>query len=403
MGINILIVDNQPNAYQGLKRVLWTQKPDWDLTYAENAQKALDLMDAGEFDVIVSDVKMPVMDGSELLNHVVTQYPDIIRVVLSGQCDQNAAFKLVNTTHLFLEKPCDPKTFIDFIECVNKNKLILNNPDIIKIINGIKNIPSMPMTYLKLNHVLEQKNINVNTIVDIISNDVALAAKILQMVNSAFFSLNWRVTNLTQAINVLGIDTLKMLVLSYGLIQKFEIKQIGKFSTEVLWKENTNVAFLAKELAVKCHEPENVVEEVFVSSLLLKIGILLLAKDYSKKFDEALKLATETSSALSDAEKQIYACSHAEIGSYLLSIWGLPTEIVETVASHLTPKCENSKTSKILMYAHYASSFVGTSSKLTPNPHARLDVDFLEFMGIKKDINDFDILSTDFLKDKMVA
>lgn len=403
MGIKILIVDNLPNVYQGLKRVLWTQKPDWDLTYAENAQKALELIDALEFDVIVSDIKMPVMDGSELLNHINTEYPNIIRIVLSGQCDQEAAFKLVSTTHLFLSKPCDPKTFTDFIERAMKNKLILNNPDIIKIINGVKNLPSMPLTYLKLNHTLEQKNVNVNTIVNIISNDVALAAKILQMVNSAFFSLNWRVTNLNQAIHVLGIDTLKMLVLSYGLIQKFEVKQVGKFSTEILWQENTNVAFLAKELAIRCNESEDIVEEVFVSSLLLKIGILVLAQNYSLKFGEALKIATETSSMLIDVEKDLYACSHAEIGAYLLSIWGLPSEIVETVALHMNPRCEDSKTSKILKYAHYASSFVGTISKLIPNPHARLKSDFIEFIGIEEKINDFNTLSMDFLKNKMVA
>ncbi|MDP1724993.1 MAG: HDOD domain-containing protein [Alphaproteobacteria bacterium] len=403
MGIKILIVDNQPKVYQGLKRVLWTQKPDWDLFYAENGQKALELIDEQKFDVIVSDIKMPVMNGSELLNHVYTKHPDIIRIVLSGQCDQDSAFKLVSTTHLFLAKPCDHKTFTDFIERAMKNKLILNNPDIIKIINGIQNIPSMPYTYLKLNHILEQKNVNVNTIVDIISNDVALAAKILQMVNSAFFSLNWRVTNLNQAIHVLGIDTLKMLVLSYGLIQKFEVKQIGKFSTDILWQENINVAFLAKELAIKSNESEDIVEEVFVSSLLLKIGILLLAQNYYLKFEEALKLAIETSSILIDVEKDLYACSHAEIGAYLLSIWGLPSEIVETVALHMNPRCEDSKTSNILKYAHYASSFIGASSKLIPNPHAQLKTDFIEFMKIEKKINDFDVLSTDFLKNKMVA
>jgi HD-like signal output (HDOD) protein len=87
----------------------------------------------------------------------------------------------------------------------------------------------------------------------------------------------------------------------------------------------------------------------------------------------------------------------------LLSIWGLPSEIVETVALHMNPRCENSKTSKILKYAHYASSFIGTSSKLTPNPHAQLKSDFIEFMGIEKNIDEFNVLSADFLKNKMVA
>lgn len=106
---------------------------------------------------------------------------------------------------------------------------------------------------------------------------------------------------------------------------------------------------------------------------------------------------------LCDVEKQLYACSHAEIGAYLLSIWGLPTEIVETVASHMDPQYEDSKTSKILMYAHYASSFVGASSTLIPNPHARMNINFLESMGLKKKLNDFDLISKDFLKDKKVA
>ena len=402
MSIKILIVDNQPKVYQGLKRVLWTQKPDWDLFYAENGQKALELIDEQKFDVIVSDIKMPVMNGSELLNHIYTKQPDIIRIVLSGKCDQDSAFKLVSTTHLFLAKPCDPKTFINFIERAMKNKLILNNPIIIKIINSIQSIPSMPDTYLKLTSVLQKDNANINTIVEIISNDVALAAKILQMVNSAFFSLNWHVTNLSQAINVLGIDTLKMLVLSYGLLQKFEVKKVGKLSIDALWKENTKVAFLAKELAMKSNESNQIVEEVFVSSLLLKIGILLLAKNYNLKFEQAIKIATETSTFLTDAEKRIYACSHAEIGAYLLSIWGLPGEIVDAVAFHMYPQYDEFRSSNVLLYAHYASSYVGASSMIVPNPHARFNMPFLEAMGIKE-TDKFNEICINFLKNQKVA
>lgn len=374
MSLKILIVDDEPKVYQGLKRLLWTEQSDWTVHYATDGTQGMAFLVSSPVDIVISDYKMPLMDGSAFLSHVASKYPQIIRIVLSGECDQAAALNLVQSAHLFLSKPTESKRLIDFIVRAVRLKDVLQNPEIAKILTGLKTVPSLGDVYLKLEQLLNNESTHINQIVEAISGDPSLIAKILQISNSAFFNANSSVTNLTKAINVIGYDVLKSLVLTHGLVQQSDITTIGTLDLAKMFDEAVQTGFLARQLVQATTKDPQQAEDAFISTVLTKIGILITAKSIPTQMKKALSLASERNIPFAVAEREVYGCTHAEICAFLLAIWGLPPTIIEAVAFHLQPSaCEDFRELPLLHYVHAASAFYGQDSKLNPNIHAVKD------------------------------
>lgn len=378
MSLKILIVDDEPKVYQGLKRLLWTEQSTWDVHYATDGTQGLALLSGSPIDVIISDYKMPLMDGSAFLTHVATKYPQVIRIVLSGECDRCAAMDLVQTAHLFLSKPTDSKRLIDFIERGIRLKDILHNPDIAKVLTGMKTIPSLGDTFIKLDRLLNNENTHVNQLVEIISEDPSLIAKILQISNSAFFNVHWNVTNLTQAINVIGYDVLKSLVLTHGLMRQSSINKVGTLNLKQVADESVQVALLARQLAQCTTKDAKLAEDAFISAVLSKVGVIITAQSFENQMRKIIALAAEKDITYDQAEREVFGCNHAEICAFLLAIWGLPASIIEAVGFHLKPSNSSAcKELPLLQCTHAASAFFRSSSKLVPNIHAVKDSEIL--------------------------
>lgn len=374
MSLKILIVDDEPKVYQGLKRLLWTEQSEWSVHYASDGTQGLAFLAGAEVDVIISDYKMPLMDGSAFLAHVAQNYPQVVRIVLSGECDQNAAMDLVQSAHLFLSKPTESTRLIDFIERGMRLKKILHNPDIAKIITGMKTVPSLGDVYLRLNKLLNDERTHINQLIEVISEDPSLIAKVLQISNSAFFNVHWNVTNLSQAINVIGYEVLKSLVLTHSLIQQSDVVNVGTLELKQVVDESVQVGFLARQLALKLTKDSKMAEDAFISTVLAKVGIVVTAKALKPQMEKAIALASSKDIPFDEAEREIYGCTHAEICAYLLAIWGLPASIVEAVGFHLKPsECPDCKDLHLLQSAHAASALYRELSTLTPNIHAIKD------------------------------
>ncbi len=104
----VLFVDDEPNVLGGLRRMLRNMRNEWHMEFVEGGQKALDLLDGQEFDVIVSDMRMPGINGLDLVKKVMESHPEMVRIILSGQSDEGFIRESVGVTHHFLSKPCSP-------------------------------------------------------------------------------------------------------------------------------------------------------------------------------------------------------------------------------------------------------------------------------------------------------
>ncbi len=333
----ILFVDDQPSVLQGLRRMLHGMRGDWDTSFAESGQEALDLLDKDKFDVIVSDMRMPGMDGAQLLAEVRERYPYIVRIVLSGYSDQETVLRSVAAAHQYLSKPCDVATLKSTISRACSLRALLSNESIQRCISTLKSLPSLPSLYVRLMDELRSPSPSIAKVGEVISSDVGMTAKILQLVNSAFFGISQHVSSPTQAVNLLGFETIKSLVLSAQVFSQFEAQRLPAHLASHLWDHSLATGAYARAIARLEDSDVRTSDHAFVAGLLHDVGKLVLAVNLFDRYSKALDLSERENLPLVTAELKTLGVTHAEVGAYLLGLWGLPDPIVEAVAFHHYP------------------------------------------------------------------
>ncbi len=327
MKFKILFVDDELNVLNGIKRMLYSMRREWEIFYAQSGMQALAILKKNKIDIIISDIKMPGMDGAQLLSEVKNKYPQIIRITLSGYADETYALKNTRNVHQSLIKPTNAKDIKNTVERALNLRKILNNFELQKTINAIEQLPSLPEIYIKLEKEINTPNFSIEKIADIVSTDPLITAKILQLTNSAFFGLPIKTTNIKQALNYLGMNTFQTLVLTIKLFNSISSSNPNIKFYQNIFTHSKKVAFIAKKLSLKKNIPFQKSEEIFISGLLHDIGKLIILKNIGNN-------KINNSNELYEYELKILKTSHAEIGAYLLGIWGFPDSIVEAVAFH---------------------------------------------------------------------
>jgi HD-like signal output (HDOD) protein len=330
----ILFVDDDPQFLVDLQRLLRPQRDEWELAFAPNGKTALALMEALPFDVVVSDMRMPGMDGAALLARVLETYPEVVRIILSDQTELSTALRVVPIAHQFLAKPCNAEMLRVAIERACHLKALLHDESIRKIVGGLGDLPPVPQTYHALTLALAGPHSSIRNVARIIESDVAISAKILQLVNSAFFGTARSITNVQTAVSHLGINTLKSLVLSVEVFRVFAPKKaLQGFSLEDLQRH----ARLTSSISARLPVPVHLVDIAVVAGMLHDVGKLIMAWKLPERFKKLMTEGREEQCPLHKAEEREYGFSHAEIGAYLLGLWGLPYTVVEAVALHHAP------------------------------------------------------------------
>jgi putative nucleotidyltransferase with HDIG domain len=333
----ILFVDDDPKEIKRLRKMLRSIRHEWEIESAVSGKEALSFMAKSHFDVVVSNMHMQKMDGVELLDTVMERYPGTVRIILSEDSDKEKSLQSVKSTHQFLKKPCDADTVKYTIERACKLQDLLRNETLIKTVTGIKNLPSPPRLYSLIMQEMRSPDASLKNVGDIISQDIAMTAKILQLINSAYFGLPRRITDPQQATIFLGIDTLKALVLTFHVFSEFsEDAELCEFSLADMLKHSIMVGRLAKEIAKVELDDTKILEEIYIAGILHDIGKLILLK-LPEQYREVMKYIKSTGFSFVEAEYNVMKTSHAELGAYLLALWGIPDNIVETVAFHNNP------------------------------------------------------------------
>jgi len=327
----ILFVDDEPNILRGMQRTLRSYRNTWDFMFVSGGTEALELMQNNPVDILVSDMLMPGMTGFELFEKVSKQYPSVIRIILSGQTSRTGNEKAIYNTHLFLSKPCPAELLISTLERVTKIKQLMSNKEIQAIVNQMTSVPVLPEIHFKLVKILTSDNHSIKEVAELIEHDIAIASKILQIVNSAFFSLPSSISSIEHAVNMLGIETISSLVLTTGIFSTIDKAVITRFNLQEVWDHAIFSSAIVRMIAKQEKLNKQLTENATLSVLLFDIGKVVLATQYSEQY---YPVYTQYSDNLSSAENQAFGCNHADIGGYLLGIWGLPFVIVESVTNH---------------------------------------------------------------------
>ena len=330
----ILFVDDEARLLEALRRMLHPHKLEWEMEFAPGAGAALALMESRTFDVIVSDMRMPGMDGAALLARVRERYPQVVRIVLSGQTEMATALRAVPVAHQFLAKPCDGEMLRIAIERACHIQALLTDESVRGCVGALGDLPALPRIYGGLTSALSEPEVSLQRIADIVEQDVGISAKILQLTNSAFFGIPTVVTNVQNAVSYLGFDILKCLVLSVEVFRVFAPKaSTPGFSLDALQRHATLTAHIVSRLSV----PRHLTDVAIVSCMLHDVGKLIEAWKLPDRFALAMETSVNDRQPLYRVEEQAYGFSHAEVGAYLLGLWGLPYSVVEAVALHHAP------------------------------------------------------------------
>src|SRR5216683_1384998 len=227
----ILFVDDEVNVLQGLRRMLNPMRHEWEMVFVESGQEALALLAQAPCDVIVSDMRMPGsdmrmpgMDGTQLLTQVMERFPLTVRIILSGYADSAMILKAVGPVHQYLAKPCDAATLQLTIARACALRSLLADPTLQGLVAGMQTLPSLPTLYLEVLEAVQDPQGSLERVGDIMSRDISMTAKMLQLVNSAFFGLRRHVSNPGEAVKLLGLDTIKALILSMQVFSRFDQK-----------------------------------------------------------------------------------------------------------------------------------------------------------------------------------
>lgn len=333
----VLFVDDEPKILEGLQRMLRSTRHEWEIEFAVGGQAGLETLGSRPFDVVVTDMRMPGMDGATFLSQVRDLHPQIVRIVLSGHSDQKLVLSSVGPAHQYLSKPCDPELLKQTVGRACALRDLLSNATLTLLVSQMQSLPSLPSIYMQLMKEVEAPDPSIKKIGEIICKDPGMTAKILQMVNSAFFGLRRHISNPADAVGLLGLDIVKSLVLSIHVFSQFSKIRIPGLSLEDLWDHNAAVGALAKKIAKSEGQSSQMVDDSFAAGLLHECGKLILAARLPKEYSEMLTVASEEGLSVFDAERKVFGATHPEVGAYLLGLWGLPDSIVEAVAFHHSP------------------------------------------------------------------
>lgn len=335
MTTRILFVDDEESILDGLRRMLRPARGEWDMAFANGGEAALAVLESSSFDVIVTDMRMPGIDGAMLLEIVREKYPNMFRMVLSGYTELQASLRAIPVAHQFLLKPCEPEMLRKAIARARGFGEALDSKLLVNLIGSLRDLPSQPSTFAQLKQTLADPASSLEQITQIVEKDVALSAKLLQLVNSAFFGLAREVSDIKTAVSCLGIAILQDLVLTLELFRAFRPNEY--FTEEVLDEfhaHSQRTSRIANVLCVELHIPQPAV----LAAMLHDVGKLVIAERTPAHFARSLAQAAEEGKPLYEIEEKLIHISHAEVGAYLLSLWGLPQPIVEAVAHHHHPR-----------------------------------------------------------------
>jgi len=379
MNKSILFVDDEKQILKAVNRLFLGS--DYSVSLAESGEKALEILDKEDVGLIITDMRMPNMNGYQLLKKVKEKYPLVSRLILSGYADENIVFKALkeNLAKSYLFKPWDNQNLLKVIEQIFESEEIINDKKLLTLLNNIEEIPPLASTYNKLCSLIEQGT-DIDKIAMVIEEDQVVAAKLLQIVNSAYYGL--RTGSVKQAISHLGLTNLRNLIVT-STFECLDDKVNFGNNSQLLWEHaslcNKIVTVLYEEIFCK-----KLPDAYSSAGLLHNIGTIILLYNYRDKYDKILnEVINERNISLISMEIEAFSASHQEIGGYLLSWWGLPHPIVESALFHHSPLDGRVINKELVSIVHIAD--ILSWELLGKNMYNTFDDNIFDLLGISID------------------
>jgi len=378
----ILFVDDEPMILNGLQRTLRKMRSEWEMTFTSSGKEALEILDTNAMDVIVTDLKMPEMDGTQLLTEIKKRHPHVVRIILSGHVKHDMTLQSLQIAHQSLAKPCDAEILKQALTKLFALRDILSDDSIKKIVSQIESLPSMPSIYSEIIEEMHSDDPSIKKIAEIIARDVSMTAKILQIVNSVFFGLSRKINSTQQAVMLLGLETIKSLVLSVKIFAEFSRKKFSWFNIDGLFNHSMLVSCYAQAIVKVEKMDRDFISNSLMAGLLHDLGKLILATNFQKSYRQVLTVTQDSGQKLWALEYDAFGTSHAEIGAYLMGLWNLETPIIEAIAFHHCPVKSMARDMGLLTAVHVGNALDHSGHHAeNQEPDSQFDIEYLDHIG----------------------
>jgi HD-like signal output (HDOD) protein/ActR/RegA family two-component response regulator len=344
---------------------------DVDVLFASGSEDALRHLEQFPFDVVVS--AMRVTTGAALFQRVKENHPDIARIALTHPGE--AIFTALPVSHQVLASPFDVEHLLNVTERACRLRALLADESLRKSIGNIEKLPSLPTLYYELMNAIARPDESPLRIASIIEQDPSMTAKILQMVNSAYFASTRHIGRIDHAVIYLGMDLIKSLALTAQVFSAFT-----KFSRNpsISFEHEQRHAVLVAKVASRLLPDPEYASCAFTAGLLHDIGNLILAISTPDVFPSIVETAKRSRRPVDQVEFEMLGVTHAQAGAYLLGLWGLPYPIVEAVAYHHSPDLAGERVFSVPTAMSLADKLVDQEMGIA----VEIDADHLERLGV---------------------
>ncbi len=403
----ILFVDDQNNILQSLRRSLRGLDKEWDIHYANGGSEALNTMRQHEIHIVVSDTNMPGMRGTELLTEVRSQYPNTIRLVLSGGCRNDDISLLLRTSHQFFPKPFDIQKLRETVEHLLVLKGNIKEKRIQSILASVSKLPCAPYTHGHFYEEIDGFTPNLEKIGQYISQDMGLATKLLQSLNSTYFGVNKSGIHPHQAVKVMGPGTISHLFVDSMRFDPIESQSDNYNFVKDIYKYSYQTALAAQKIARSQNMSEEAQDHAYTAGLLSDIGLVILATELADEFKAISDSLTMSTPAQLTVEAEAFGNDHCDISAYFLGLWGFPIDIVEAVRGHQKPNIDEGNAFSLISVAHIAQALIYAKGDRATFENM-LDMEYINKIGKADQIDSWfglydHIISSDDVKNWVFA
>lgn len=333
----VLLIEDNPEDLAQLKKAIESESTMWDLQFVDDAAKAHEAIGNGA-DVVGTAITLRSGSGADILQTAKDAAPDSVRFAFSNNEGIHDLAKASGAAHQIISKPYDGRTLRILIMRAIAIRENLDSSPLQRRLHDTGSLPSLPVVYQEITRLVQTDDFALADVGRIIERDPGLSAKVLQVVNSAGAGLQQEVTSVVHAASLLGIEKISAIVLMAEVFSDVQVSKLPKaLSLDTLWQHSLQVAEFAKKIAHAESDDSRIIEQSFTSGLLHDIGIIVLATCLPEDLSKAYNESERKKLSLFQAEKDLLGATHAQVGGYLLELWGIPDPIVEAIAYHDFP------------------------------------------------------------------